>query len=75
MSDKTKIRIEGVRTVGVRVADQDRALEFYVGTLGFEIRLDVLIGGGGRWIEVAPAGATTTVRDPDGNGFEIIEDA
>jgi catechol 2,3-dioxygenase-like lactoylglutathione lyase family enzyme len=49
-----------MRTVGVPVADQDRALAFYTGTLGFETRLDVPLGGGARWIEVAPA-ATTTV--------------
>src|SRR5260370_14513812 len=53
--------ITGVRTVGVPVADQDRALEFYVETLGLEKRLDVPLGHGNRWIEVAPAGAATTI--------------
>ena len=61
MSDTRKIRITGVHTVGVPVTDQDRALEVYVGKLGFETRLDVPLGDGGRWIEVAPAGATTTI--------------
>ncbi len=62
-------KITGVRTVGVPVADQDRAIEFYVGTLGFEKRLDVDMGGGRRWIEVAPAGAETSIaliRSHDG---------
>jgi lactoylglutathione lyase len=62
-------KITGVRTVGVPVTDQDRALEFYVGTLGLEKRLDVDMGGGKRWIEVAPAGAATSialVRSHDG---------
>jgi lactoylglutathione lyase len=54
-------KITGVRTVGVPVADQDRAIEFYVGTLGFEKRLDVDMGGGRRWIEVAPTGAETSI--------------
>jgi catechol 2,3-dioxygenase-like lactoylglutathione lyase family enzyme len=66
---ETKTGITGVRTVGVPVTDQDRALEFYVGTLGFEKRLDAAFGGGQRWIEVAPAGATMTialVRSHDG---------
>ncbi|HEY3843039.1 MAG TPA: VOC family protein [Acidimicrobiales bacterium] len=54
-------RITDVRTVGVPVTDQDRALEFYVDTLGFEKRLDVPLDGGHRWIEVAPAGATTSI--------------
>ena len=34
-------KITDVRTVGVPVSDQDRAIDFYVGTLGFEKRLDV----------------------------------
>jgi len=47
-------QITGVHTVGVPVTDQDRALDFYVGTLGFDKRLDADMGGGRRWIEVAP---------------------
>jgi lactoylglutathione lyase len=54
-------RITGVRTIGVPVRDQDKALEYYTGTLGFTKRLDVPIGGGGRWIEVAPDGAPTSI--------------
>jgi catechol 2,3-dioxygenase-like lactoylglutathione lyase family enzyme len=53
-------RITGVGTVGLSVTDQDRALEFYVGELGFETRRDVPFGDG-RWIEVAPPGAATTI--------------
>jgi catechol 2,3-dioxygenase-like lactoylglutathione lyase family enzyme len=53
-------RIVGVGTVGVPVTDQDRALEFYVGTLGFETRRDLPFGPG-RWIEVAPPGSATTI--------------
>ncbi|GAA3087162.1 catechol 2,3-dioxygenase-like lactoylglutathione lyase family enzyme [Kribbella aluminosa] len=50
--------ITEIRTVGVPVRDQDRALEFYTGTLGFEVQLDVpLPQFGGRWIVVAPAGS------------------
>ena len=58
---ETKIRITDVRTVGVAVTKQDRALEFYVDRLGFEKRLDVPMGQGARWIEVAPPGATTSI--------------
>ncbi len=54
-------RITGMRTVGVRVYDQDRALEFYTGTLGMSTSLDVDLGGGRRWIEVTPAGGGTTI--------------
>jgi catechol 2,3-dioxygenase-like lactoylglutathione lyase family enzyme len=53
-------RISDVRTVGVPVTDQERALEFYGGVLGFEVRLDTPFPGG-RWIEVAAPGATTTI--------------
>ena len=53
--------ISDVRTVGVPVADQDRALAFYVDTLGFDKRLDAAVGPGRRWIEVAPPGAATTI--------------
>ena len=54
-------RITRVGTVILPVSDQDRALGFYVGTLGFEIRLDGSFGDGQRWIEVAPPGATSTI--------------
>lgn len=54
------IRISDVRTIGVPVSDQERALEFYRGVLGFETRMDTPFPGG-RWIEVAAPGATTTI--------------
>ena len=57
----TKTRIEKIANVVVPVVDQDRAIEFYVGTLGLEKRVDVPFGGEYRWVEVAPAGAETTI--------------
>lgn len=57
----TAAQITGVRTIGVPVTDQDRALSFYTGTLGFEKRLEVPMGPGRRWIEVAPPGSATTI--------------
>jgi catechol 2,3-dioxygenase-like lactoylglutathione lyase family enzyme len=57
----TKTHIGLVGVVCIPVTDQDRALTFYVDTLGFEKRVDVAFGEGYRWIEVAPAGATTTL--------------
>jgi catechol 2,3-dioxygenase-like lactoylglutathione lyase family enzyme len=53
--------IARVGTVIVPVSDQDRALEFYVDKLGFEKRLDAPFAPGRRWVEVAPAGAATTI--------------
>ncbi|MEV6031575.1 VOC family protein [Nonomuraea sp. NPDC052116] len=62
MGEQVGTGVTGVRTVGVPVTDQDRAVEFYVGTLGLEKRLDAPVEQlGGRWIEVAPPGATTTI--------------
>jgi catechol 2,3-dioxygenase-like lactoylglutathione lyase family enzyme len=61
MTDQAKTQITGLRTVAVPVADADRALEFYVGKLGFSKLMDVPLGDGGRWIEVAPAGSGTTI--------------
>ena len=54
-------KISDVGGVAVPVADQERALHFYVQTLGFELRLDVLMGDGGRWLQVAPPGGRVPV--------------
>jgi catechol 2,3-dioxygenase-like lactoylglutathione lyase family enzyme len=54
-------RISQVGTVFVPVADQDRALEFYLGKLGFEKRGDFAYGDGARWVEVAPPGSAIAI--------------
>ena len=54
-------RVSAVATVAVPITDPDRAIDFYVGTLGFEKRMDAEFGTGLRWIEVAPPGAQTTI--------------
>lgn len=51
-------RITQVSTVFVPVSDQDEALAFYVGTLGFEPAGDWPYGGGHRWVEVTPSGSS-----------------
>ncbi len=62
MSETTAATTIGkVATVMVPVADQDRAIEFYTEKLGLELRADIPFGDGNRWVEVAPAGAATTV--------------
>jgi catechol 2,3-dioxygenase-like lactoylglutathione lyase family enzyme len=58
---KTRTHIAQVGTIGVPVADQDRALAFYLEKLGFEKRIDAPYGKGDRWVEVAPPGAATTI--------------
>ena len=61
MEQQTGTRITSVRTVAVPVSDQDQAVEFYTGTLGFEKRLDASFGPGLRWVEVAPPGSSTSL--------------
>lgn len=53
-----RVRITQVATVFVPVADQDRALDFYLDELGFEKRSDFAYGDGIRWVEVAPRDST-----------------
>ena len=60
MSDK--LHLTEIGRVAVPAADQDRALDFYVNTLGFELRSDDTFADGQmRWIEVGPAGAPTSI--------------
>ena len=72
---ESRTHITRVGTVILPVSDQDRALEFYLDTLGFEKRIDTPYGEGERWVEVAPPGAATTValvppREGDATGIE-----
>jgi len=68
-------RITRIGAVIVPVKDQEQAAAFYVDTLGFEKRLDAPFGQEGRWIEVAPPGAATTialVEAPEGDATGIV---
>jgi catechol 2,3-dioxygenase-like lactoylglutathione lyase family enzyme len=72
MSQPTGARITELATVAVPVSDQDRALEFYVGTLGFTKHRDIAFGGSQRWVEVAPTGVGTTIAlVPAGEGAPV----
>ncbi|MDA0632560.1 VOC family protein [Nonomuraea sp. MCN248] len=52
--------ISHVVTVTVPVSDQDRALAFYTGALGFEVRSDNPFPMG-RWLTVAPKAAESSL--------------
>ena len=52
---------QGVGVVGLYVRDQDEAVEFYVGKLGFQIHTDVR-NGDYRWL---------TVQHPDQPSFQL----
>jgi catechol 2,3-dioxygenase-like lactoylglutathione lyase family enzyme len=68
--------ISQVGTVMVPVGDQDKAIEFYAGKLGFELRSDVPFGRGDRWVEVGLAGNDTTLslvlpREGEATGIDM----
>jgi catechol 2,3-dioxygenase-like lactoylglutathione lyase family enzyme len=52
---------QGVEVVGLYVRDQDEALDFYVGKLGFQVHTDAK-NGDYRWL---------TVQHPDRPGFQL----
>lgn len=53
--------IKGINVVGLYVRDQDEALDFYVGKLGFRLHTD-LRNGDYRWL---------TVQHPDQPSFQL----
>jgi catechol 2,3-dioxygenase-like lactoylglutathione lyase family enzyme len=57
----TAARIGSINLVMIPSPDQDRSIDFYVGTLGFEKRTDVAFGGEYRWVEVYPPNGTTGI--------------
>ena len=58
---QSKLNLTQVGRVCVTISDTDRAIDFYVDTLGFEKVVDVLMGPDMRWVEVALRGAATTI--------------
>jgi catechol 2,3-dioxygenase-like lactoylglutathione lyase family enzyme len=56
----TTTHLTGIRAVSIPVDDQEAAVQFYVGSLGFTKLRDNPTPNGGRWIELA-AGADGVV--------------
>lgn len=50
-----------LQSIAVRVADQDRARDFYVEVLGCTVRTDTEFWPGARWVEVVPPGSTVGI--------------
>jgi catechol 2,3-dioxygenase-like lactoylglutathione lyase family enzyme len=79
---EAKLNLTQVGRVVVTVADTNRAVDFYVDTLGFEKVVDLPMGEAGRWVEVAVNGTPTTIalapppegRDAGGSQTGIILD-
>ena len=46
--------ISYIHSTTIIVSDQERALDFYVNTLGWEKRIDAMMGDGYRFLTVAP---------------------
>lgn len=57
----SKLHLSQVGRVAVTVADTDRAIDFYVGQLGFEKIVDEPMGPGMRWVEVQLPGSVTSI--------------
>jgi catechol 2,3-dioxygenase-like lactoylglutathione lyase family enzyme len=55
---KSMTMTTGIQSVSIPVADQDRALAFYTEVLGCELRHDVEVWPGARFVEVVPPGST-----------------
>jgi catechol 2,3-dioxygenase-like lactoylglutathione lyase family enzyme len=74
MPGTTTTGLISMSLVCIPTPDQDRALQFYVDTLGFEKRTDLPFGGGYRWIEVYPPSGTTGIAlAPPPQGSDPIE--
>jgi catechol 2,3-dioxygenase-like lactoylglutathione lyase family enzyme len=70
----------------IYVLDQDEAKDFYVGKLGFEVKVDQSMPNGFRWLTVAPkgqselqiillkVGSTTDFVKPNGDAKAISQD-
>ena len=53
-----------VKVIGIPVLDQEKALKFYTGELGFVKKVDVPLGGDSRWL--------TVVSKEEQDGPEIL---
>jgi lactoylglutathione lyase len=53
--------IGAIKTVGIYVEDQQRAVEFYTEKLGFTVRRSLPMGPGANWVEVSPPRAESSL--------------
>ena len=62
--------ITHIQLFSVPVTNHDRARTFYVDRLGFDLISDRPMGPDGRWVQVAPEGAQTSIALV--SGFETM---
>ena len=60
--------ITHIQLFSVPVTDQDRARTFYVDRLGLDLISDRPMGPDGRWVQVGPKGAQTSITLVSGFG-------
>ena len=53
--------ISAVQLFSLPVSDQDRAKDFYIDVLGFELVNDAQMGPDMRWVQVHPPGGATSM--------------
>jgi catechol 2,3-dioxygenase-like lactoylglutathione lyase family enzyme len=53
-----------IKLTSVSIDDYDKALNFYTNILGFQLKRDIPLGGGARWI--------TVVSADEPNGTELL---
>ena len=77
-SQQAPTTISNIGVAMFTIADQDAAIAFYTQTLGWELRADVPMGEGNRWVEVAPPGSTARLAlnppmggTPGGGGIGV----
>ncbi len=68
-----RLMIKRIKFLGIPVTNQDRALAFYTGKLGFRILTDQQMSETQRWIELSIPGAETGIVlfTPDGHEDRI----
>ncbi|MDQ2969470.1 MAG: VOC family protein [Actinomycetota bacterium] len=68
-----QLHLTEIGRVALPSPDIDKAIEFYVDTLGFEKRMDETFADGQmRWVEVVPPGSSTAIAlapPPPGRDF------
>ena len=66
----------GISSVNIFVRDQERALEFYTGCLGFHLAFDARLQTGERWVAVSPPDGSAVLAlvapAPDSFRYKLI---
>lgn len=54
--------IQTMQSIGVWIADGDKAYDFYANKLGFKVTVDKKLPGGGRFLMVVPPGGGSQLK-------------